>query len=101
MTGVSSFMIGRAAVSEPDLVYRMKTSNAQPLSWPDVHNWQMQFLQSMQGIESGMVGRYKQWLAMTTAVYPEAVLQFQRVKRLKKLDEIWALDAGEVEQSAT
>ncbi len=84
----SSFMIGRAAVSEPDLVARLKSSTYQRMGWPDVAKAQLQLIHAMGDGERGIVGRYKQWLSMTTSVYPEANDRFQRLKRAKYVSEI-------------
>jgi len=91
ITGCTDFMVGRAAVCEPDLVARLKQSGQAALPWAEVHRWQLHFLQKMAGTENGLVGRYKQWLAMTTSVYPEAAVQFQRVKTQKRIADIVAL----------
>ena len=90
-TGCTDFMVGRAAVCEPDLVARLKRPAQEALPWAEVHRWQLHFLQEMAGTENGLVGRYKQWLAMTTSKYPEAVAQFQRVKTQKRIADIVAL----------
>ncbi len=91
VTGCTDFMVGRAAVCEPDLVVRLKHAGQMVLPWSEIHRWQLHFLQKMAGTENGLVGRYKQWLAMTTSVYPEAVIQFQRVKTQKRIADIVAL----------
>ena len=91
ITGCTDFMVGRAAVCEPDLVARLKRPAQEALPWAEVHRWQLHFLQEMAGTENGLVGRYKQWLAMTTSKYPEAVAQFQRVKTQKRIADIVAL----------
>ncbi len=89
-SGCDDLMLGRAAVSEPDLVQRLREPGLPALDWPAVHAWQMVFLQRMQGSEAGIVGRYKQWLGMTALVYAEAAEQFQRVKRAKRIAEVTA-----------
>lgn len=91
VTGAHSLMLGRAAVSQPDLVARLKNPASDRLDWPAVSAWQRQFLVQMQGHDQGVVGRYKQWLAMTTACYPEAMRLFEQVKRVRKRDEVLAL----------
>jgi len=91
LTGCTDFMVGRAAVCEPDLVGRLKHAAQEVMPWSVVHRWQLHFLQKMAGTENGLVGRYKQWLAMTTSVYPEALVQFQRVKTQKRIADIVAL----------
>lgn len=85
-----SFMIGRAAVSQPDLSKQIKDSTT-PLRWQDVAHAQQRFLLSMKGSEAGIVGRYKQWLAMTALHYPEAKAHFEQAKRLKTKAELIGL----------
>lgn len=93
VTGCSTFMVGRSAVSEPDLVARLKQPHLKAMPWDEINNWQLHFLRKLVGSENGLVGRYKQWLAMTATHYPEAAAQFQRIKRLKKIAEIEALSS--------
>lgn len=92
-TGCDTFMVGRSAVSEPDLVARLKQPRLKAMPWAEINNWQLHFLRKLVGTENGLVGRYKQWLAMTATHYSEAAAQFQRIKRLKKIAEIEALSS--------
>ena len=92
-SGCDTFMVGRSAVSEPDLVARLKQPHLKAMPWDEINNWQLHFLRKLVGTENGLVGRYKQWLAMTATHYPEAAAQFQRIKRLKKIAEIEALSS--------
>ncbi len=87
ITGCSTLMVGRAAVSQPGLINQINRDTT-ALSWPSVHQLQQQFLINMQGNDSGVVGRYKQWLAMTALHYPEAAAHFNRVKRIKTRTEM-------------
>jgi tRNA-dihydrouridine synthase C len=89
-SGCNSFMIGRAAVSQPDLVACLKSAIEQPMSWQQVGLAQLALINAMGDKERGIVGRYKQWLSMTTSVYPEAYERFQRLKRAKHISEILA-----------
>jgi len=90
-SGCDDLMLGRAAVSEPDLVDRLRQPDLPALPWAGVHAWQMAFLGRMRGSESGILGRYKQWLGMTALVYPEAAERFQRVKKLRRIAEVLEL----------
>lgn len=87
ITGCNALMLGRAAVSQPGLVAEI-AENCAPLEWAVVKSAQLNFLRSMTGQDIGMVGRYKQWLAMTSLHYPEAAADFAMVKRLKHRKEI-------------
>lgn len=101
MSGCSDLMIGRGAVSRPGLIRQLRGEDVE-LGWASVLQWQREFLAHMLAAplnpvaecsggkwsESGVVSRYKQWLAMLTQGYPEAVALFDQVKRLKRVDEI-------------
>lgn len=90
-TGCDDFMLGRAAVAEPDLVLRLKRPDLPVLPWQDIDRWQRRFLEAMSGSENGLIGRYKQWLGMTSLVYPEAAARFREVKAMRHMSEILAL----------
>lgn len=82
ITGCDTLMIGRAAVSQPGLAEEIVNGRAS-LSWDAVKSAQLKFLAEMHGNDVKMVGRYKQWLAMTALHYPEAAADFALIKRLK------------------
>ena len=90
LSGCEDVMIGRAAVQQPDLVACLKDPEHVPMTWADVDAWQQIFLGSMSGSPGGIIGRYKQWLGMTCAVYPEAVQRFSAVKRCKDMAALQA-----------
>lgn len=82
-------MIGRGAVTTPDLTLCIRENNDNPiLSWPDLVQLQQRFLSGQYKTEIGMIGRYKQWLGMMTKAYPEAQELWAKVKKEKQLDEI-------------
>ena len=58
------------------------------LSWQDLVELQLRFVNGAFKTEIGMVGRYKQWLGMMSKAYPEAKALWNEIKRLKTLDEI-------------
>lgn len=103
LSGCEDLMIGRAAVSRPDLIARLR-GRGEGLDWTEMLRWQFWFLAHMAGSpehphrddsdrkwnEDGMVSRYKQWLGMLVQGYPEAAALFAEVKRLKKLAEVQA-----------
>lgn len=88
-SGCADLMLGRGAVSRPDLAGRIRGSGP-ALDWPALLRLQLAFLDSMaEGwTAAGVVGRYKQWLAMLTQGYPEAMALFAQVKRLRHPDEV-------------
>lgn len=103
VSGCSDLMLGRGAVTHPMLARRIRGEPVE-FSWDDLLHWQADFLALMKRAgepgqprrfgapwtERGAIGRYKQWLAMMTREWPEAVVLFQRVKKLQRFAEVEA-----------
>jgi tRNA-dihydrouridine synthase C len=107
VSGCDDLMLGRGAITRPDLVNRIRVK-APPLPWTAMVTAQKDFLHHMttarrtgtlpcpgdmehapaRWTERGAIGRYKQWLGMLTRGYAEAVPLFDRVKRVKTLTEV-------------
>ncbi|WP_180160935.1 tRNA-dihydrouridine synthase [Acinetobacter sp. YH01004] len=88
-SGCEDLMIGRGAVTTPDLTQCIRQNSDLPLlSWQDLLQLQIRFIHGPTKTEIGMLGRYKQWLGMMSKHYPEAKALWDEIKRLKKLDEI-------------
>ena len=88
-SGCEDLMIGRGAVTTPDLTQCIRQNSDRPLlSWQDLLQLQIRFIHGPAKTEIGMLGRYKQWLGMMSKHYPEAKALWDEIKRLKKLDEI-------------
>lgn len=87
-SGCDDLMLGRGAVTRPDLVNRIRGKNG--LDWPALLQLQADFLHMDAKTDIALVGRYKQWLAMLTQGYPEAAVLWQQVKRMKDLADIRA-----------
>ena len=88
-SGCEDLMIGRGAVTTPDLTQCIRQNSDLPLlSWQDLLQLQIRFIHGPAKTEIGMLGRYKQWLGMMSKHYPEAKSLWDDIKRLKKLDEI-------------
>jgi tRNA-dihydrouridine synthase C len=82
-------MIGRGAVTTPDLTLCIRQNKDQAiLSWSDLVELQQRFLSGQYKTEIGMIGRYKQWLGMMTKAYPEAQELWGKVKKEKQLNQI-------------
>lgn len=85
-------MLGRGAVTRPDLVNMIKGfdkgEKTAPLTWQDLLVLQLAFLQGEAKTDNMMVGRYKQWLGMLTQGYPEAQCLWDKVKRERQLESI-------------
>ena len=88
-SGCEDLMIGRGAVTTPDLTQCIRNNSDEPLlCWQDLLDLQIRFINGPSKTEIGMVGRYKQWLGMMSKHYPEAKMLWNEIKRLKKIDEI-------------
>ncbi len=81
-------MLGRGAVTRPDLVNKIKDNSYQNLTWQDLLKLQIDFLNGEAKSDSMIVARYKQWLGMLTQGYSEAEILWQTAKRVKTLDEM-------------
>lgn len=106
VSGCDDLMLGRGAVSRPDLVGRIRGADALP--WQVMVEAQLAFVSHMETsrrlgtlpapgaadqepvrwTERGALGRYKQWLGMMTRGYAEAVPVFEQVKRMKTLTDV-------------
>lgn len=100
-------MLGRGAVTRPDLVGRIQGDNLL-LSWAAMVAAQLEFLAHMEAAgrdaagraeenivqgaphwtERGAVGRYKQWLGLLIRGFPEAASVFAQVKSLRTLEDV-------------
>lgn len=84
-------MLGRGAVTTPDLTQCIRQNlDHALLSWPELVQLQIRFLNGPSKTELAMLGRYKQWLGMMSKAYPEAKALWQNAKRIKSLPEIIA-----------
>jgi tRNA-dihydrouridine synthase C len=87
ISGCKDLMLGRGAVTRPDLVNRVRHNNdSQQLSWPELVQLQVDFLDGATKTEQGLVGRYKQWLGMLTQGYSEAELLWNDIKKIRDMD---------------
>lgn len=94
ISGCEDVMIGRAAVSRPDLALRIRHSQrhqqADSMGWPEVKELLLGMGERMaQEIEDRHVAtRLKQWLAMLKLEYREAVDCFEQVRRVGHFSEM-------------
>jgi tRNA-dihydrouridine synthase C len=94
VSGAKDFMLGRGLVSRPDLA-RQIVAAAQGIELPDM-TWaellpliQDFWLQAVAHLTPRQApGRLKQWLAMLTRTYPEAVAMFEVLRRETELTHI-------------
>lgn len=84
--GTEHLMLGRGAVTRPDLVARVDCGsddamlNAATLSWEAMVTHQIRFLEGRAKTEVILVGRYKQWLAMLIKGYSEAKVLWDSIR---------------------
>ena len=95
-SGCKHLMLGRGAVTRPDLIVQVDDSNKKPeprdtpveLPWQDLVTHQIKFLEGQAKNDVVLVGRYKQWLGMLTKGYSEAQSLWESVKREKNKSAI-------------
>ena len=83
----SHLMLGRGAVTRPDLIAQIDKPEVQ-LQWRDLVTFQIAFLQGEAKNDVVLVGRYKQWLGMLTKGFEEAQILWEQIKRIKDKDII-------------
>lgn len=92
ISGCADLMLGRGAVTRPDLVNQVRAnSTQQQLPWKELIQLQLEFLHANSKTDQGLVGRYKQWLGMLTQGYTEAELLWQQAKRVKAREDLLEL----------
>lgn len=85
----NDLMIGRGAVTMPDLVNCIRHNNDDVrMTWQQLSTLQIAFLNGHYKTEIGLIGRYKQWLGMMTRAYPEAAELWQLVKKVKLMTDL-------------
>ena len=88
-SGTTHLMLGRGAVTRPDLIAQIDNDHSQILNghttllWQDLIAHQIKFLEGTAKSDVVLVGRYKQWLAMLTKGYSEAKIVWDSIKREK------------------
>ncbi|MFL1732698.1 tRNA dihydrouridine synthase [Moraxella oculi] len=88
--GTPHLMLGRGAVTRPDLITNIHQDTI-TLSWHELVTHQIAFLHDDTDNQSGLIGRYKQWLGMLTKGYMQAQDIWPIIKRLKTTQEIIAI----------
>lgn len=90
-SGSQHLMLGRGAVTRPDLIAQVdgfkknleSLDTYTELSWQDLIAHQIKFLEGQAKNDIVLVGRYKQWLGMLTKGYREAQILWESIKREK------------------
>lgn len=91
--GTAHLMLGRGAVTRPDLIAQVASgldnsldeplNHTKTLAWQDLLPHQIAFLQGQAKSDVVLVGRYKQWLGMLSKGYSEAKPIWDAIKREK------------------
>lgn len=73
VSGCTDVMVGRGAITRPDLARRIKTGQ-QAMRWPELRPWVVDFYDRVRArvAPKHAPGRLKQWLGMLRTAYPEA-----------------------------
>ena len=89
-SGCEHVMIGRGAVSVPDLAKQISDQTHSPLDWPKVLTLVLNYLDELLLVtaEKYAVARFKQWLNYLAKNFTEAQICFDDVKRFKKAGEV-------------
>ncbi len=92
-SGCRDVMLGRGALSRPDLAVQLCKSAGQTdhrvMQWPEVVELLQELLATAADLPEKYAGnRTKQWLTYLRREYPSAQELFERVKRLRSFDEI-------------
>jgi tRNA-dihydrouridine synthase C len=106
ISGVEDIMLGRGLVSRPDLARQIAAARAGEevveMTWaellPLIQDFWLQAKAQMTARQSP--GRLKQWLAMLTRNYPEAVALFTVLRRETELDQVSRLLGLQVAEAA-
>jgi tRNA-dihydrouridine synthase C len=97
VSGAEDIMLGRGLVSRPDLARQIAAARAGrevvPMSWEELLPLLQDFwLQARRKLAPRYApGRLKQWLAMLTRSYPQAVVLFAEVRRENDCQRLDAL----------
>lgn len=96
-SGCTRIMIGRGAITVPDLARQIADFEhgraVRPLDWPQLLPWIRLFFDiSCQKASNNTYpqARLKQWLGMMKSTYPEAALLFARIRTLKETSAVRA-----------
>ena len=105
VSGAEDIMLGRGLVSRPDLARQIAAAKAgqqiAPMSWEEFRPVLLDFWQQARGKIAPRYapGRLKQWLALLTRNYPEAVALFAELRRendCARIDAMLGVDTREL-----
>ena len=109
VSGAENIMLGRGLVSRPDLARQIAAAKAgqqiAPMSWEEFRPVLLDFWQQARGKIAPRYapGRLKQWLALLTRNYLEAVALFAELRResdCARIDAMLGVDTRELRAAA-
>jgi len=109
VSGVDDIMLGRGLVSRPDLARQIAAARAgrvaPEMGWDEFRPMLVDFWQQARGKLAPRYapGRLKQWLALLTRTYPEAVALFAELRRendCARIDALLGVDTTVIRQAA-
>jgi tRNA-dihydrouridine synthase C len=90
-SGCQHVMIGRGAVSMPDLARQIVDQHHAPLEWSQALALLLNYLRHILTLtaQKYAVARFKQWLNYLSKNYPQAKSNFEQVKRFTQAQQVW------------
>lgn len=91
-SGCNDLMLGRGAMSFPDLAKLIKSPDQTPMAWLEVLEVVTSYLRSTENKHPLFVGnRSKQWLVFLQMHYPQAIDLFQVLKKEKEAQGVFSI----------
>lgn len=96
-SGCTDLMLGRGAVTRPDLARRLRNmqgngqTDADQMLWAELVVYLQQFLNGEAKNETVLLGRFKQWFGMLTKGYVEAEGLWRDVRKEQRLSHVCQL----------
>ena len=97
VSGCVDVMLGRGAINDPSLARQIKQSQhgeaVEPMGWVDICNLLLATCEQMErtNLKKNVLMRVKQWLAMLRKQHPQGLQVFEKIRRLKELEEVKAI----------
>ncbi|MCZ8342630.1 MAG: tRNA-dihydrouridine synthase [Leptospira sp.] len=90
VSGCENIMIGRGAISNPNLANQIRANDSKRLDWNQVVSLLQNFVEDMESNSKHVhsSGRVKQWLKYLAREYPEAKHGFELSKKITKSFQI-------------
>ena len=85
-SGCTDLMLGRGAVTRPDLVRRLRGGSG--MSFDELRPWFEYFLRSETENPKGQLGRFKQWFGLLGRGYEEALASWEQLRSAKTVDQV-------------